>query len=155
MIPNRPKDLIAKPQYKKVVHNLLSQIMIDAENLIFSPIRIEGFLELARTFEVVAEWFLNLSPPVISTPSFPITQHDGTGQKMPYNDPTNPPLRITPPPQPFRHPHKHTRRQTQIEQSILLFLAMTNLLQSTLQRFESLIAAFMAGDIRAAIAELV
>lgn len=72
MIPNRPKDLIAKPQYKKVVHNLLSQIMIDPEDLIFSPIRIESFLKLPRTFEVVAEWFLYLSQPAVSTHLFSI-----------------------------------------------------------------------------------
>lgn len=59
-IPNGAKDLVSEPQYKKVVHDFFSKVVIHAKDLIFPPIGIQGSLQFSRTLEVVAEGFLDL-----------------------------------------------------------------------------------------------
>lgn len=44
VVPDCSKYLIAEPQHKQVVDDFFSQVVIDAKDLVLSPINIEGLL---------------------------------------------------------------------------------------------------------------
>lgn len=59
-VPSRAKELVAKSEDENVLHHLLSKVVVDTEDLVFSPVGCERPLELSRTSEIFAERFLDL-----------------------------------------------------------------------------------------------
>jgi len=43
-VPGRAEKLVAESQDQKVLDHLLTQVVVNAEDLLFPPIRLQGFL---------------------------------------------------------------------------------------------------------------
>ena len=59
-VPGSTQERVSKTQDQNILDHLLAQVVVDAEQLILFPIRLEGLLELAGASEVFAEGLLNL-----------------------------------------------------------------------------------------------
>ena len=59
-IPCRAKEFVTESKDENILHHLLSEIVVDSENLIFIPVWLQCFLQLTRAAKVLAEWFLDL-----------------------------------------------------------------------------------------------
>lgn len=59
-VPCGIEELVAKPQDQDVLDHLLTEVMVDAENLLLLPVGVQCLLEVTRTLKVLAEWLLNL-----------------------------------------------------------------------------------------------
>lgn len=59
-VPGGVEELVAKAHDEDVLDHLLTQVVVDTEDLLFLPVRLEGFLEFTRALQVFSEWLLNL-----------------------------------------------------------------------------------------------
>lgn len=59
-VPGSIEELVSKSEDKNVLHHLLTQVVIDTEDLLFLPVGLEGLLEVARALQVLTEGLLNL-----------------------------------------------------------------------------------------------
>lgn len=59
-VPSRVEELIAEPQNENVLDHLLTQVVINTEDLLLLPVGFQGLLEVARALEVLAEGLLDL-----------------------------------------------------------------------------------------------
>jgi hypothetical protein len=86
-VPCSAEELIAESQDKKILHHLLAQIMVNTEDLLFSPIRLKRFLKFSGSLEVSPEWFLDLLG----------RQHDygWLWRKIAYNQSCDAPVGVT------------------------------------------------------------
>lgn len=53
-------EQVAESEDKQVLDHLLSEVVVDAENLLLLPVGLQRALELAGALQVLAEWLLNL-----------------------------------------------------------------------------------------------
>lgn len=60
-VPSGVKEFVAKPEDEDVLDHLLTQIMVDTEDLLLLPVGFEGFLERAGALKILAEGFLDLT----------------------------------------------------------------------------------------------
>src|SRR5258708_37439574 len=58
-VPNRPEDAVAETKDQDVLYRVLTQIVIDTEDLVLREDRINIVVQLARRFDVGAEGVLN------------------------------------------------------------------------------------------------
>jgi hypothetical protein len=59
-VPCRVEELIAEPQNENVLDHLLTQVMINTEDLLLLPVGFQGLLQVARALKVLAEGLLDL-----------------------------------------------------------------------------------------------
>ena len=59
-VPGSAKELVTKSQDQDVLHHLLTQVVVDTEDLIFHPIRRKSLLELTRAAKILTERLLDL-----------------------------------------------------------------------------------------------
>lgn len=59
-VPSRVEELIAESQDENVLDHLLTQVVINAEDLLFLPVGVQGFLQVARALEIFTEGLLDL-----------------------------------------------------------------------------------------------
>lgn len=59
-VPRRVEELIAEPQNENVLDHLLTQVMINAEDLLLLPVGVQGLLQVARALEILTEGLLDL-----------------------------------------------------------------------------------------------
>ena len=59
-VPGGVEELVAKAHDEDVLDHLLTQVVVDTEDLLFLPVRLESFLEFTRALQVFSEWLLNL-----------------------------------------------------------------------------------------------
>ncbi len=60
-VPRRPEERVAKPEYQDVLDHLLAKIVVDPEQLVLPPVRLQGLLQLPRAGEIFAEGLLDLA----------------------------------------------------------------------------------------------
>ena len=58
-IPDRLEDSVGEPEHQNVLHRLLAQIVVDAEDLVLVEDRVHLVIQLARRIQIVAERLLN------------------------------------------------------------------------------------------------
>ena len=59
-VPCSPEELISEPEYEQVLDHFLPEIVVDSEELLFLPIRCQGFLKCPRALEIFAKRLLYL-----------------------------------------------------------------------------------------------
>lgn len=59
-VPSGVEEFVAEAHDKDVLDHLLTQIVVNSEDLLFLPVRFKGFLEVTRTLKVFTEGLLNL-----------------------------------------------------------------------------------------------
>lgn len=59
-VPGGVEELVAKAHDEDVLDHLLTQVVVDTEDLLLLPVGLEGFLEIARAVEVLPERLLDL-----------------------------------------------------------------------------------------------
>ena len=59
-VPGGVEELVAKAHDEDVLDHLLTQVVVDTEDLLFLPVGLEGFLEFTRALQVFSKWLLNL-----------------------------------------------------------------------------------------------
>ena len=59
-VPGGVEELVAKAHDEDVLDHLLTQVVVDTEDLLFLPVGLEGFLEIARTVKVLSERLFDL-----------------------------------------------------------------------------------------------
>lgn len=72
-VPGGVEELVAKAHDKNVLDHLLTQVVVNTEDLILLPDGVKRFLEVARALKVLAEGLLDLDPKNqhVSTLKFP------------------------------------------------------------------------------------
>ncbi len=58
-VPDRLEDAVAEAEHQDVLHRLLAQIVVDAEDLILRQNRVHLVVQLARRLQIVAERLLD------------------------------------------------------------------------------------------------
>lgn len=59
-VPGGVEELVAKAHDEDVLDHLLTQVVVDTEDLLLLPVGLEGFLEIARTVKVLSERLFDL-----------------------------------------------------------------------------------------------
>jgi hypothetical protein len=60
-VPGGTQERVAESQNEDILHHLLAQVMVDAEELVLLPVGLERLLELTGARQVLAERLLDLS----------------------------------------------------------------------------------------------
>ena len=58
-VPHRLEDPISEPEHQDVLHRLLAQVVIDAEDLVLAEDRVDIVIQLARRLQVMPERLLD------------------------------------------------------------------------------------------------
>jgi hypothetical protein len=58
-VPYRLEDRVGQPENQQVLHGLLGQVVIDAEDLLLGEVLLQGRVQLQRRLQVAAEGFLH------------------------------------------------------------------------------------------------
>lgn len=59
-VPGGVEEFVSEAHDKDVLDHLLTQVVVDTEDLLFLPVRLQGLLEIARALKVLAERLLYL-----------------------------------------------------------------------------------------------
>lgn len=59
-VPRSVEELVAEPQDQNVLNHLLTEVVINTENLLFLPVGIQGLLQVARALKVLTKGLLDL-----------------------------------------------------------------------------------------------
>lgn len=59
-VPRSAEELVTESQNENVLHHLLSEVVVDTEDLLLLPVGLQGLLQLSRALEVLSEGLLNL-----------------------------------------------------------------------------------------------
>lgn len=59
-IPYRAENHVPEPKHQDVVYHLLPKVMVDAKDLLLSPVRFQCALQCSRTFKISTKRLLNL-----------------------------------------------------------------------------------------------
>jgi hypothetical protein len=59
-VPRSVEELVAESQNQDVLNHLLTEVVVDAENLLLLPIGLQSLLEVARALKVLTEGLLDL-----------------------------------------------------------------------------------------------
>jgi hypothetical protein len=59
-VPSGVEEFVAEAHDKDVLDHLLTQIVVNTEDLLFLPVGVKGFLEVTRALKVFTEGLLNL-----------------------------------------------------------------------------------------------
>ena len=53
-------EQVTEPKHKQVLDHLFPEIMVNTENLVLLPVRLQGSLQFARALQILAEGLLDL-----------------------------------------------------------------------------------------------
>lgn len=59
-VPCRIEKLVAKPQNQDVLDHLLTEVVVDTEDLLLFPVGVQSLLQVARALKVLTERLLDL-----------------------------------------------------------------------------------------------
>lgn len=59
-VPGGVEEFVSKTHDEDVLDHLLTEVVIDTEDLLFLPVGVEGFLKVAGALKVLSEGLLNL-----------------------------------------------------------------------------------------------
>ena len=59
-VPCGVEELVAKSQDENVLDHLLTEVVVDTEDLLLLPVRVQSLLQIARALKILAERLLNL-----------------------------------------------------------------------------------------------
>lgn len=59
-VPGGSEEFVTESENEEVLHHLLSEVVVNTEDLFFLPVGFKGSLKLARAAQVLSEWFLDL-----------------------------------------------------------------------------------------------
>lgn len=59
-VPGCVEELVSKAEDKDVLDHLLTEVVVNTEDLLLLPVGLQGLLEVARALQVLAERLLNL-----------------------------------------------------------------------------------------------
>ena len=61
-VPCSVEELVSESQDQNVLNHLLTEVVIDTEDLLFLPVGVQSLLQVARALKVLTEGLLDLSP---------------------------------------------------------------------------------------------
>lgn len=160
-VPGGVEELVAKAHDEDVLDHLLTQVVVDTEDLLFLPVRLEGFLEFTRALQVFSEWLLNLfqantmhiSNCILSTGWANLKGRMEV--KMTYDDTSEAIPRVAVALQLLRHGNENTGGQSHIEDSVLLLLALLDLIEVGVEVDKGFILVILTRNVGAEFAEVV
>jgi hypothetical protein len=59
-VPRGVEELVAESQDENVLDHLLTEVVVNTEDLLLLPVRIQSLLQIARALKILAERLLNL-----------------------------------------------------------------------------------------------
>jgi hypothetical protein len=59
-VPGRAEEFVTESKDEDVLHHLLAQVVINSVELVFGPVWGQCALQLSGTWEILAEWLLDL-----------------------------------------------------------------------------------------------
>ena len=59
-VPSGVEEFVAEAHDKDVLDHLLTQVVVNPEDLFFLPVRVKGFLEVTRALKIFTERLFNL-----------------------------------------------------------------------------------------------
>lgn len=59
-VPGRAEELVTKSQDQDILHHLLAQVMVNAEDLLLVPVWLQRLLQLPGAGQILSEWLLDL-----------------------------------------------------------------------------------------------
>lgn len=59
-VPCSVEELVAESQDENVLDHLLTQVVVDTEDLLLLPVRLQGLLEVAGALQILTEGLLDL-----------------------------------------------------------------------------------------------
>jgi len=59
-VPCGVEELVAKSQDKNVLDHLLTEVVVNTEDLLLLPVRLQSLLQIARALKILAKWLFNL-----------------------------------------------------------------------------------------------
>ena len=59
-VPCGVEELVAESQNQNVLNHLLTEVVVDTEDLLLLPVGVQGLLEVARALKVLTEGLLDL-----------------------------------------------------------------------------------------------
>ena len=160
-VPGGIEELVAKAHDEDVLDHLLTQVVVDTKDLLFLPVRLEGFLEFTRALQVFSKWLLNLfqastmhiSDCILSTGWAHIK---GLMEvKMTYDDTSEAIPRVAVALQLLRHSNENTGGKSHVEDSVLLLLTLLDLIEVGVEVDKGLILVILARNVGAVFAEVV
>lgn len=128
-VPGGVEELVTEAHDEDVLDHLLTEIVVDTEDLLLLPVGLEGFLQLARAVEVLAEGLLDDDPGETVLGVAVALQLIGDGDE-------------------------DTGGQSHVEDTVLLLLALFDLVEMLVQVDEGVVLVVLAGDVGAHLAEV-
>lgn len=150
-VPSCAKEFVAKSEDENVLDHLLSEVVVNAENLLFLPVWCESLLQFAGAAEVLAKWLLNLWLHVSCM------YHCLSSRTVDaaYNDSGNALLGVAVLLQVLRNRDENTGGESHVEDAVGLLAALLELAKVRLELLEALVLVVLARNVRAHLAELV
>jgi hypothetical protein len=59
-VPGSTKEFVTKPQNQNVFDHLLSKVMVNTENFLLVPVRLQSLLQFPGAGKILSEWLLDL-----------------------------------------------------------------------------------------------
>lgn len=63
-VPCSVEELVSESQDQNVLNHLLTEVVVDTEDLLLLPVGLQSLLQVARALKVLTEGLLNLFPTI-------------------------------------------------------------------------------------------
>jgi len=148
-VPGSSEELVTEPQDEDVLDHLLSQVVVNTEDLLFFPVGLQSLLQLARALEVLAEWLLNLRTVSIGSPG----RKDSRKSRGTHNDARDAVSGVAVLLQVLRDGDEDGGRESHVKDSVLLLSALLELFEVPVEVDEGFVLVILTGDVGADLAE--
>ena len=129
-VPRGAKKLVSESQNEQVLDHFLSKVMVDPEDFLFLPVRLQGSLQLPRTGQILAK-------------------------RLFYNDSRDALFGVTVPLEVLRDGNEHARGQSHVEYPILFWPPLLNLLEVFPEVDKGLVLVILPRDICTELAKVI
>jgi hypothetical protein len=149
-VPCSVEELVAESQDQDVLNHLLTEVVVNTEDLLLLPVGIQSLLEVARALKVLAEGLLDLKT-IVS-----ICDPTAFAQAT-YNNTSETALGVAVALELLRNSNENTWRQGHVEDTVglLSLAALLDLLEVLVQVDKGVILVVLAGNVGAEVAELI
>ena len=152
-VPGGVEEFVSETHDENVLDHLLTEVVVDTEDLLFFPVGVESFLEVARALKVLAEGLLNLlRRDEVRMSKCPVRE---SSNEATYDNTGNAVLGIAVSLQLIRNGDEDARRQSHVEDSVLFLLPLLDILKVLRKVLERFVLVILPRDVGAELAEAV
>ena len=154
-VPCGVEEFVPKPQNQDVLDHLLTEVVVDTEDLLLLPVRVQSLLEVPGALKILTERLFNLYEEMTVSKGY-IGQ--GRIQPATHNNTGKTTLGVAVALQLLGHGDENTRGQRHVEDAVVLLAALAtllDLLEVLVEVDKRLVLVVLTGDVGAQLAELV